>query len=151
MSKSLGNVLDPRDVIGGATLQSRQFPQGIPECGADALRLALSAHNAHGPEIRVGVASVLTQRRFCNKIWNALGLVLGALRGQRDPPRPPEEVVPVAPLDRWLLSRLAGAVAECGRRLEALEVHGAVAAVQSFWLRSFCDVYLVREPRKPTQ
>nr|XP_054510183.1 valine--tRNA ligase, mitochondrial-like [Agelaius phoeniceus] len=177
MSKSLGNVIDPRDLIGGATLQelqeklqtqtldpqelraaqegqSRQFPQGIPECGADALRLALSSHNAHGPEIGVGVASVLAQRRFCNKIWNALGFVLRAGQGRGEPPRAPEEVLPEAPMDRWLLvlpeapmdrwllARLAGAVAECGRRLEALEVHGAVAAVQSFWLRSFCDVYL---------
>ncbi|XP_068034516.1 valine--tRNA ligase, mitochondrial [Anomalospiza imberbis] len=165
MSKSLGNVIDPRDVIGGATLQElqeklqtrtldpqelqaaqegqrRQFPQGIPECGADALRLALSTHNAHGPEIRLGVASVLTQRRFCNKVWNAVGFVLRALEGERGPPKPPEEVVPVAPLDRWLLARLAAAVAECGRRLEALEVQGALAAVQSFWLRCLCDVYL---------
>uniref|UniRef100_A0A674GDD2 valine--tRNA ligase n=1 Tax=Taeniopygia guttata TaxID=59729 RepID=A0A674GDD2_TAEGU len=115
MSKSLGNVIDPRDVIGGASLQElqeklrtrtldprelqaaqegqrRQFPQGIPECGADALRLALCTHDAHGPEIRLGVASVLTQRRFCNKVWNAVGFVLGALQGQGGPPKPPEEV-----------------------------------------------------------
>ncbi|NXB91050.1 SYVM protein, partial [Vidua chalybeata] len=101
-----------------------------------------------GPEIRLGVASVLTQRRFCNKVWNAVGFVLRALEGERDPPKPPEEVVPVAPLDRWLLARLAAAVAECGRRLGALEVQGAVAAVQSFWLRCLCDVYLVGHPEK---
>uniref|UniRef100_A0A674GH69 valine--tRNA ligase n=1 Tax=Taeniopygia guttata TaxID=59729 RepID=A0A674GH69_TAEGU len=159
MSKSLGNVIDPRDVIGGASLQElqeklrtrtldprelqaaqegqrRQFPQGIPECGADALRLALC------PEIRLGVASVLTQRRFCNKVWNAVGFVLGALQGQGGPPKPPEEVVPAAPLDRWLLARLAAAGAEVGARLGALEVQGAVGAVQSFWLRCLCDVYL---------
>lgn len=166
MSKSLGNVIDPRDVIGGATLQElqeklrsrvldpqelqaaeegqrRQFPQGIPECGADALRLALSTHNAHGPEIRLGVASVLTQRRFCNKVWNGVGFVLRALGGDRGTPKtPPEQVLPGSPLDRWVLARLAAAVAECGRRLEALEPQGAAAAVQSFWQRSFCDVYL---------
>nr|XP_041568648.1 valine--tRNA ligase, mitochondrial isoform X1 [Taeniopygia guttata] len=165
MSKSLGNVIDPRDVIGGASLQElqeklrtrtldprelqaaqegqrRQFPQGIPECGADALRLALCTHDAHGPEIRLGVASVLTQRRFCNKVWNAVGFVLGALQGQGGPPKPPEEVVPAAPLDRWLLARLAAAGAEVGARLGALEVQGAVGAVQSFWLRCLCDVYL---------
>ncbi|XP_071276542.1 valine--tRNA ligase, mitochondrial isoform X2 [Agelaius tricolor] len=135
-------TLDPQELRAAQEGQSRQFPQGIPECGADALRLALSSHNAHGPEIRVGVASVLAQRRFCNKIWNALGFVLRAGQGRGEPPKPPEEVLPEAPMDRWLLARLAGAVAECGRRLEALEVHGAVAAVQSFWLRSFCDVYL---------
>ncbi|CAN8178826.1 unnamed protein product, partial [Coccothraustes coccothraustes] len=120
MSKSLGNVIDPRDVIGGATLQElqeklqsrtldpqelraaqegqrRQFPQGIPECGADALRLALSTHDAHGPEIRVGVASVLTQRRFCNKVWNAVGFVLRALQGDRDPQSPPSRWSPRPP------------------------------------------------------
>ncbi|XP_039569001.1 valine--tRNA ligase, mitochondrial, partial [Passer montanus] len=160
MSKSLGNVIDPRDVIGGATLQELQEklqtrtldPQELQaaqegQVGRDPkitpeFHLALSTRNAHGPEIRVGVASVLTQRRFCNKIWNAVGFVLRALQGERDPPKPPEEVVPLAPLDRWLLAHLAAAVAECGRRMEALEVQGAVAAVQSFWLRSFCDVYL---------
>ncbi|XP_058694850.1 LOW QUALITY PROTEIN: valine--tRNA ligase, mitochondrial-like [Poecile atricapillus] len=165
MSKSLGNVIDPCDVIGGATLQElqeklqsqtldprelqtaqegqrRQFPQGIPECGADTLRLALSSHNAHGPEIRLGVASVLTQRRFCNKVWNGVGFVLRALEGEKGTPKPPEEVFPSSPLERWLLSRLAGAVAESCRRLESLQLQGAAAAVQSFWLRSFCDVYL---------
>lgn len=45
-----------------------------------------------------------------------------------------------------MLSRLVQAVAECGRRMEALEVHGAIAAVHHFWLRSFCDVYLVGGP-----
>lgn len=49
-------------------------------------------------------------------------------------------------MDRWVLSRLAQAAGECGRRMEALEVHGAVAAVHHFWLRSFCDVYLVGGP-----
>ncbi|XP_048148994.1 valine--tRNA ligase, mitochondrial isoform X2 [Corvus hawaiiensis] len=151
MSKSLGNVIDPRDIIRGATLQElqeklrsrvldpqelqaaeegqrRQFPQGIPECGADALRLALSTHNAHGPEIRLGVASVLTQRRFCNKVWNGVGFVLRALGGDRGTPKtPPEQVLPGSPLDRWVLARLAAAVAECGRRLEALEPQGAAA------------------------
>ncbi|NWW65549.1 SYVM protein, partial [Ifrita kowaldi] len=103
-----------------------------------------------GPEIRLGVASVLTQRRFCNKVWNGVGFVLRALEGDRGTPKtPPEQVLPGSPLDRWVLSRLAGAMAECGRRLEALEVQGAAAAVQSFWLRSFCDVYLVGPHKKP--
>ncbi|KAM3657975.1 LOW QUALITY PROTEIN: valine--tRNA ligase, mitochondrial-like [Ammospiza maritima maritima] len=165
MSKSLGNVIDPRDVIGGATLQElqeklqsrtldpqelraaqegqrRQFPQGIPECGADALRLALITHNAHGPELRVGVASVLTQRRFLQQSLERAGVRAQAMEGWQRHPKAPRGGVSRVPDGAWLLSRLALAVAECWRRLEALEVHGAVAAVQSFWLRSFCDVYL---------
>ncbi|XP_021239608.1 valine--tRNA ligase, mitochondrial-like [Numida meleagris] len=171
MSKSLGNVIDPRDVIGGATLpelqeklthtildphelavasegQKRQFPHGIPECGADALRLALCSHNAHGDDIRLDVAAVLSQRRFCNKVWNAVKFILAALSPPRFIPRPPEEAAPRAPMDRWVLSRLARAAGEFGRRMEELEVHGAVAAARHFWLRTLCDVYL--EAVKPS-
>ncbi|XP_032940007.1 valine--tRNA ligase, mitochondrial [Catharus ustulatus] len=166
MSKSLGNVIDPRDVIRGATLQelqeklqsrtldpkelkvaqegqSLQFPRGIPECGADALRLALSSHNVQGPEIRVGVASVLTQRRFCSKVWNGVGFVLRALEREGGVPKmDPEQVSPVTPLDLWVLSRAAAAVGSCWAHLERLQVPGAAGAVQSFWLRNFCDVYV---------
>ncbi|NXK01333.1 SYVM protein, partial [Corythaixoides concolor] len=122
--------------------QRRQFPHGIPECGADALRMALCSHNVHGDDIRLDVATALSYRRFGNKVWNAVKFVLAAL-GPRFVPRPPEETVPRRPMERWVLSRLAQAAGECGRRMEALEVHGAVAAVHHFWLRSFCDVYLV--------
>ncbi|NXT94003.1 SYVM protein, partial [Anhinga rufa] len=142
MSKSLGNVIDPRDVIAGASLQRHQFPHGIPECGTDALRMALCSHNVHGDDIRLDVGTALSYRHFCNKIWNAVKFVLAAL-GPDFVPQTPEEMVPRHPMDRWVLSRLAQAVGECGRRMEALEVHGAIAAVHHFWLRSFCDVYLV--------
>ncbi|NXL40824.1 SYVM protein, partial [Glaucidium brasilianum] len=173
MSKSLGNVIDPQDVIAGASLQRHQFPHGIPECGADALRLTLCSHNVHGDDIRLDVAALLSHRRFCNKIWNALKFVLNALgphfvpqlpeqvpRGKLGgvdpiapwdlgnfflPPLPPQ-TTPQHPMERWVLSRLAQAAGECERRMEALEVHGAVAAVQHFWLRNFCDVYLVGGP-----
>ncbi|XP_074023573.1 valine--tRNA ligase, mitochondrial, partial [Numenius arquata] len=164
MSKSLGNVIDPRDVIAGATPQElqerlhhkildpqelkvamegqrRQFPHGIPECGTDALRMALCSHNVHGDDIRLEVGTVLSYRHFCNKIWNALKFVLAAL-GPSFVPQPPEETVPRCPMDRWVLSRLVQAVGEYERRMEAMEIHGAMAAVHHFWLRSFCDVYL---------
>ncbi|KAM6289187.1 LOW QUALITY PROTEIN: valine--tRNA ligase, mitochondrial-like, partial [Aegotheles albertisi] len=169
MSKSLGNVIDPRDVTAGATGellqklhqklldphelavategQCHQFPHGIPQCGTDALRMALCSYSAHGDDVRFDVAAALAQRHFCNKVWNALKFVLGAL-GPRFVPIPAEEVEPRRPMERWVLGRLARAVAEVGRRLEAMEVHGALAAVQHFWLRSFCDVYL--ETAKPS-
>ncbi|NWY08320.1 SYVM protein, partial [Nothoprocta ornata] len=142
MSKSLGNVLDPRDVIAGATLQRRQFPHGLPECGADALRLALCALSGHGDSVRLDVQQLLAQRRFCTKVWNALRFIMGAL-GDTQGPQPPEEVSPEGPLERWLLGRLAQTVAEAERRMEALEPHGALGAAQQFWLSSFCGVYLV--------
>ncbi|NWU60079.1 SYVM protein, partial [Dromas ardeola] len=101
--------------------------------------------NPVGDDIRLDVNTVLSSRHFCNKIWNAVKFVLAAL-GPDFVPQPPEETVPQHPMDRWVLSRLAQAVGECGRRMEALEVHGAVAAIHHFWLRSFCDVYLVGDP-----
>ncbi|NXL69018.1 SYVM protein, partial [Chordeiles acutipennis] len=122
--------------------QRRQFPHGIPECGADALRMALCSYNVHGDDLRLDVGTVLSYRHFCNKIWNALKFVLKAL-GMGFVPHHPEELVPQRPMERWVLSRLAQAVGEYGRRMETLEVHGALAAAHHFWLRSFCDVYLV--------
>ncbi|NXE17275.1 SYVM protein, partial [Lophotis ruficrista] len=101
-----------------------------------------------GDDIRLDASAALSYRRFCNKVWNAVKFVLAAL-GPRFVPQPPEETVPRRPMDRWVLSRLARAAGECGRRMEALEVHGALAAVHHFWLRSFCDVYLVGGPGRP--
>ncbi|NXH12876.1 SYVM protein, partial [Bucco capensis] len=165
MSKSLGNVVDPRDVIAGATLEDLQeklqrrildpaelavategqrlhFPHGLPECGTDALRMALCSHNVQGDDIHLDVSTVLSFRHFCNKVWNAHKFLLASL-GTHFQPQAPEKVLPQHPMARWVLSRLVEAVSEYGKRMEALEIHGAVAAVQHFWLRSFCDVYLV--------
>uniref|UniRef100_A0A672TZ98 Valine--tRNA ligase, mitochondrial n=1 Tax=Strigops habroptila TaxID=2489341 RepID=A0A672TZ98_STRHB len=159
MSKSLGNVIDPRDVIAGASLQELQqrlhakildpheltvrlqFPQGIPECGADALRMFLCSHNVHGDSIRVAAGTALTHRRFCNKVWHGVRFVLRAL-GPHCAPQHPEECCPRVAVGRWVLGRLLQAVGACSRHMEALEPHGAIGAVQHFWTRSFCDVYL---------
>ncbi|OAD54863.1 Valine--tRNA ligase [Eufriesea mexicana] len=95
MSKSLGNVIDPMDVINGISLedlhkqllnsnldskelnyamegQKRDYPQGIPECGTDALRFALCAYTMQGRDINLDILRVQGYRFFCNKIWNAM-------------------------------------------------------------------------------
>ncbi|UYV69234.1 VARS [Cordylochernes scorpioides] len=94
MSKSLGNVIDPLDVIRGISLedlhkqlensnldpsevdrakqgQKSDFPEGIPECGTDALRFALLAFSTSGRDINLDILRVEGYRRFCNKLWNA--------------------------------------------------------------------------------
>ena len=94
MSKSLGNVIDPLNVITGISLSDLQrtveggnldpneikkaqdgqkldYPDGIPECGTDALRFALCAYTAQGRNINLDVKRVEGYRRFCNKLWNA--------------------------------------------------------------------------------
>jgi valyl-tRNA synthetase len=124
MSKSLGNVIDPMDVIKGISLevymknfsilytlhyifyivlffhfqdlhkqlldsnldpkeleraregQKRDYPQGIPECGTDALRFALCAYTTQGRDINLDILRVQGYRFFCNKIWNATKFAL---------------------------------------------------------------------------
>ncbi|XP_062978344.1 valine--tRNA ligase, mitochondrial isoform X2 [Elgaria multicarinata webbii] len=170
MSKSLGNVIDPLDVIHGASLQvlqgklqksnldpreaaiamkgrQRDFPQGIPECGTDALRFALCSYSAQGDNVNLDIAAVENASRFCNKVWNALKFTLAAL-GEGFAPLDPEKVFPSAPMDKWILSRLYHTAEECAQRFEACELHSVTSSVHLFWLHNFCDVYL--ESAKPS-
>ncbi|XP_063235743.1 valine--tRNA ligase isoform X1 [Bacillus rossius redtenbacheri] len=102
MSKSLGNVIDPMDVITGISLedlheqllesnldpkeiakakdgQKQDFPNGIPECGTDALRFALCAYIMQGRDINLDILRVQGYRFFCNKLWNATKFALAYL------------------------------------------------------------------------
>uniref|UniRef100_A0A671P087 valine--tRNA ligase n=1 Tax=Sinocyclocheilus anshuiensis TaxID=1608454 RepID=A0A671P087_9TELE len=102
MSKSLGNVIDPLDVISGVSLerlqgkvregnldpresvvameaQKKDFPKGIPECGTDALRFALCSYKAQGEDISLSVSHVLSCRHFCNKMWQTVRFTLATL------------------------------------------------------------------------
>lgn len=164
MSKSLGNVLDPRDIISGvglqvlqeklrdgnldpgelafaAAAQKKDFPHGIPECGTDALRFTLCSHGGLGGDLHLSVSEVLSCRHFCNKIWNALRFILNVL-GEKFTPQPVEELCPSSPMDAWILSRLAGAAQECERGFLTRELSLATRALHHFWLHSLCDVYL---------
>lgn len=164
MSKSLGNVLDPRDVIRGVALQELQaklragnldptelaiaaaaqkkdFPHGIPECGTDALRFTLCSHGVQGGDLHLSVPEVLSCRRFCNKIWNALRFILGAL-GESFVPCPSEELSPSSLVDAWILSCLALAAQECERGFLTQELSLVTHTLHHFWLHNLCDVYL---------
>ncbi|XP_071276609.1 valine--tRNA ligase isoform X3 [Agelaius tricolor] len=164
MSKSLGNVIDPLDVITGVTLQElhqqlessnldpaeleraregqkRDFPEGIPECGTDALRFALCAYTAQGRDINLDVGRVLGYRHFCNKVWNGARFVLRALGPGYRPP-PDTECPRWSLAERWVRSRLSRAVRGCGAALGAFDFPGATTAVHGFWLYELCDVYL---------
>uniref|UniRef100_A0A182UYH9 Valine--tRNA ligase n=1 Tax=Anopheles merus TaxID=30066 RepID=A0A182UYH9_ANOME len=99
MSKSLGNVIDPMDVITGISLeglhkqlydsnldpreiekakagQKQDYPNGIPECGTDALRFALCAYMTQARDINLDIQRVQGYRFFCNKLWNATKFAL---------------------------------------------------------------------------
>uniref|UniRef100_H3CK65 Valine--tRNA ligase, mitochondrial n=1 Tax=Tetraodon nigroviridis TaxID=99883 RepID=H3CK65_TETNG len=165
MSKSLGNVIDPLDVIHGASLEVLQqkvkegnvdpreqlvameavrkdFPAGIPACGADALRLSLCSHRLQGEDIRLSISQVLACRTFCNKMWQTLRFTLRVLAEGPTPLRTLEETAPVSSMDQWICSRLYSTLLQCEQAFPAWDLHLVTAGLQAFWVHSLCDVYL---------
>lgn len=164
MSKSLGNVIDPMDVINGIILedlhkqlydsnldpneiekakagQKQDYPGGIPECGTDALRFALCAM-CSGRDINLDILRVQGYRFFCNKIWNATKFALTYLSNMQVC-----EGVKLtgfeSQMDLWMLSRLASATIDVNRGFENYDFTLATTAVYNVWLYDLCDVYLV--------
>ncbi|XP_026155453.1 valine--tRNA ligase, mitochondrial isoform X2 [Mastacembelus armatus] len=165
MSKSLGNVIDPLDVINGVTLerlqekveegnfdprerrvameaQRKNFPKGIPQCGTDALRFALCSHKMQGEDISLSISQVLSCRYFCNKIWHTLRYTLGVMGKNTIPVGTLKETTPLSSMDRWICSRLYSTVLQCEKGFEAYELHTVTSALYSFWVHSLCDVYM---------
>ncbi|XP_038822384.1 valine--tRNA ligase, mitochondrial isoform X1 [Salvelinus namaycush] len=165
MSKSLGNVIDPLDVISGISLerlqekvkegnldpresmvameaQRKDFPKGIPECGTDALRFALCSYKAQGEDISLSVSQVLSCRHFCNKMWQTVRFTLGVLEDRGDELGTVEQTSPLNSMDQWVCSRLYSTVLQCEQGFERYELHSVTAALHSFWLHSLCDIYL---------
>lgn len=165
MSKSLGNVIDPVDVIRGITLeklhallekgnldpkeiatakqgQKEDYPSGIPECGTDALRFALCAYTAQGRDINLDVLRVEGYRRFCNKMWNATKFALMVLGENFKPLEEFKLSGNEHPMDLWILSKLSNAVSKCEEGWPAYDFPTITTAIYSFWLYCLCDVYL---------
>eukprot|EP00795_Rhopilema_esculentum_P010703 gene10703-19476_t len=169
MSKSLGNIIDPVDVITGINLenlhkqllqynldpkemekakkgQKEDYPQGIPECGTDALRFALCAYTGQGRDVNLDVLRVQGYRRFCNKIWNATKFALKNL-GEDFKPQGQETLGNESLMDQWILSRLSYAVDASNVGFETYDFVKTTTAIYNFWLYELCDVYL--EALKP--
>ena len=163
MSKSLGNVIDPLDVIQGISLQDlqsrleqgnldpkevvkakdgqkRDFPQGIPECGTDALRFALAAYCSQGRDINLNVLRVEGYRNFCNKLWNATKFGMANLEGYTPGALPARSEL--ASQDRWILSKLQRAIEGANNGMKDYDFGSATTAIYSFFLYDLCDVYL---------
>ncbi|KAI0199050.1 tRNA synthetases class I-domain-containing protein [Astrocystis sublimbata] len=164
MSKSLGNVIDPLDIIYGITLeelhaklkvgnlketeiakatkyQKTAFPQGIPECGADALRFTLLSYTTGGGDIAFDIKVMAGYRRFCNKIWQASKYIMGRL---------PENFKPVTSLDatnlsipeKWILHNMNTAIKDLNATLEAREFSKATQIAHKFFYDQLCDVFI---------
>uniref|UniRef100_A0A0M3IQ17 valine--tRNA ligase n=1 Tax=Ascaris lumbricoides TaxID=6252 RepID=A0A0M3IQ17_ASCLU len=170
MSKSLGNVIDPIDVIHGISLaqlnkqlesgnldpkelktakegQARDYPNGIPECGTDALRFALMGYTSQGRDINLDVLRVQGYRFFCNKIWQASKFTLMQLGNDFKPLAEFKLSGSESTLDKWILSRLSFAVESCNAGMSSYTFHQATSAMYNFWLYDFCDIYI--EGSKP--
>ncbi|CAH8390921.1 unnamed protein product [Eruca vesicaria subsp. sativa] len=146
MSKSLGNGIDPLDVING--LQTRlekgnlDSKEGIPECGADALRFALVSYTAQSYNINMDVKRVVCYRQWCNKIWNAVRFAMMKLGDDYKPPLKTisPETMPFS--CKWILSVLNKAVSKTVESLDAFELADASNTVYSWWQYQFCDVFI---------
>ena len=165
MSKSLGNVIDPIAVVTGMPLeelhktlldsnldvkeiekakagQKADFPNGIPECGTDALRFALCSYLTQGRDINLDIKRVEGYRFFCNKLWNAFKLTLMQL-GDSFSPLDTEVVTGAeSPLDLWLLSRVYFATDSCNTGFHTYDFPLATQACYNLWLYELCDIYL---------
>jgi len=168
MSKTLGNVIDPLDVVHGATLDAlldradleipdqknrdsaksgirKNFPKGVPAMGADALRFTLAALNTSGRYIRLSADRVEGFRNFINKLWNASRFALMNLDGY-EPDSFESQLtsgnLPLGLADRWILSRLQRVAGEVDQALESFRFSDAANAIYHFVWGELCDWYI---------
>ncbi len=125
MSKSLGNGIDPLDVI--------------EKYGADSLRLSLMTGIAPGNDTRFTDAKVEAARNFINKLWNASRFVLMNAKGEKVPKI---EEIKLQPADRWIISRLMTTIRDVTLSLQKYDLGIAADKLTDFVWSDFCDWYI---------
>ncbi len=125
MSKSLGNGIDPLEII--------------EKYGADALRLTLITGNAPGNDMRFYYERVEANRNFGNKIWNASRFIMMNMEGKTVTT---PAVADLEPVDKWMLSKLNNVIKEVTDNMENYELGIAVQKVYDFIWDEFCDWYI---------
>ncbi|MFN2421801.1 MAG: valine--tRNA ligase [Gemmatimonadota bacterium] len=123
MSKSLGNGIDPRDVIA--------------EYGADALRYTLVASAPTGTDLKLALDDFKIGRNFANKLWNATRFVLMNVPPGFEPSQLRPERLGL--LERWILHRLDAATREIDEAVASFRLHDAAQAIYAFFWHDYCD------------
>ena len=161
MSKSKGNILDPLDLIDGISLDDlvakrttglmqpkmaekiakatrKEFPDGIPAFGADALRFTIAALAGHGRDIRFDLGRAEGYKNFCNKLWNATRFVLMNTEGAvfQGVPQPRTDA------ERWILARLDATAAEAAKHFADYRFDLLSQAMYEFAWNDFCDWFV---------
>ena len=126
MSKSLGNGIDPLEVI--------------DQYGADALRFTLATGNSPGNDMRFSDERVQASRNFCNKIWNASRFIQMNLTIDKD--KAVELPAELALEDKWIISKFNTLVADVTRNIDQYELGLAASKLNDFIWENFCDWYI---------
>ncbi|MBQ7989675.1 MAG: valine--tRNA ligase [Oscillospiraceae bacterium] len=131
MSKSLGNGIDPLEII--------------DKYGADALRFMLANGNAPGNDMRFIEAKVTAARNFANKLWNASRFIMMNLPDDFEDTGLPADL---APEDKWVITRFNTLAGEVGTNLDAFELGVASQKIYDFIWDIYCDWYIeLTKPR----